>query len=322
MTAFVPLDLTYFVYIVAFVGLLMLVEGLRGAIKSASGTSDRKTARLRQLQGEDMLSGRLVQMRQARRRPLLEKIPYFGNLPQRMLQSGMTMKPHMLLMIAGLSTTSLYLLFQQTLGILPGLIVAPLVGLYLPMAVINIHRKKRLAAFGAQLPEALDLMRRGLSVGHPLNVTIQNVAREMPEPIASEVTLLSNQIAYGDSLQDAVADMAARIDQEDVHYLSAAIQIQHGSGGNLGELLGTLSNVIRQRFAMRRRVASVSAEGRLSAIILTALPFVMYAGTLVTAPDYYTSVMDDPLFWPMCGAIAFFVIGNGLMLKKLISFRF
>ena len=322
MSDFEALHMQYFVYIVGFIGALILFEGLRNFIKSMDSASDRKVSRLRRLQGEDMMAGRLLSLRQNRKVSRLDWIPYFGNLPVRMRQSGMTMKPHMLLMIAGLCTTSLYLLFQQTLGPVAGIIAAPLAGLYLPMAIINIQRKKRISAFTQQLPEALDLMKRGLSVGHPLNVTMRAVAEQMSEPLASEFHLMSNQIEYGDTLVDAVKDMADRLDIEDTHYLSAAIQIQHGSGGNLGELLGTLSSVIRQRFAMRRRVLAVSSEGRISAIILTSLPFVMYGGTLITAPTYYSSVSDDPLFWPMCAAIAFFVIGNGLMMKKLINFKF
>ena len=121
-----------------------------------------------------------------------------------------------------------------------------------------------------QLPDALDLMARGLKVGHPLNTTIRSVANEMPDPIASEFGVVMDQIAYGDDLPDAFAEMADRIDLEDVRYLSVSIGIQHGSGGDLASILMTLSRVIRNRLSMRKRIKAISSEG--SSAMACSLP--------------------------------------------------
>lgn len=322
MNDFVALDLRFFFYILAMIGMMSTFEGLRRLFWTAERDAKVKTARLRKLRGAGGGATTIDQLRKQQDRSILERLPFFGDIPARMRQAGMTLSPRMLIMISALVTSVLYLVAQPRLGVFLAGPLSILVGIFMPMAVVNIFRRRRIESLTKQLPDALDLMRRGLSVGHPLNVTIQNVARTMPDPIASEFTQLSDQVAYGDTLPDAVQDMARRVDQEDMHYLAASVQIQHSTGGDLGEMLGTLASVIRKRYAMRRRIKAVSSEGRISAMILTAMPFVMYGGTLITAPNYYSSVSSDPLFWPMCFAIAFFVIGNGMMLRKLVNFRF
>ncbi len=322
MTQFSSLDIRYFFAVCIVIGVLIALEGVRQLLWGADTGAKSRTRRLQNLTAQTSVDGELGKLRVRVERSALESIPYFGDIPRRMKQAGMTLKPRLLLMISALATAVLFLLLQSYVNAVVAAAAAILIGMILPMSVINIFRKRRIEAFVKALPEALDLMRRGLSVGHPLNVTIQNVSSTLPGPIAEEFAIVAAQIAYGETLQDAVFELAKRMDQEDVYYLAATIQLQHSAGGNLGAVLGTLSKVIRKRFAMRRRIKAVSSEGRISAVILTALPFGMYAGTLLTAPNYYSGVSDDPLFIPMCIGIVFFVVGNGLMLHKLVSFRF
>jgi tight adherence protein B len=125
----------------------------------------------------------------------------------------------------------------------------------------------------AQLPDALDLMARGLKVGHPLNVTVASVATEMSDPIGSEFGLLVDQVSFGTEIADAFADLADRTDLEDTRSLAVSVGIQHGTGGNLARVLNVLAKVIRDRATMRRKITAISAEGRLSAFILSVLPF-------------------------------------------------
>lgn len=162
---------------------------------------------------------------------------------------------------------------------------------------------------------------RGLRIGHPINATIHNVASAMPDPIGTEFARMSEQIAYGENLTDAFFDLADRIDQEDMHYLAVSIGIQHGTGGNLAQMLNTLSKVIRGRGAMRRRVKAVSSEGRISSVILSCLPILIFGFTSVTAPKYYIEVQDDPMFWPMAVVIVVLLVANFLVLRKLTTFR-
>lgn len=322
MNQFSALDPVYFVYIGVCIGILVLAEGLRQTFWSPDGDQRHKTKRLRMLSkgmSADDIIGTL-------RRPMTtsrwQKIPIFGSIPAKMQQAGFTMKPLPFLLICFGVSVVIFLLGQVKLGIPTALACAVTAGLVIPLNVINIVRRRRVEAFSLQLPDALDLMKRGLSVGHPLNVTISNVAKTMKDPIATEFGVVADQIAYGEALPDAFNELASRIDQEDMHYLAASIGIQHGSGGNLGGMFGTLAKVIRKRFAMRRRIKAISSEGRISALLLSAMPFLMYGATTVTAPDYYTSVSDDPKFIWMAGAVVVLVVSNALVLRKLVTFRF
>ncbi len=305
----------YVVLAMLFAGILALCEGIRQAFSNDDASLGQAATRLQRL-GQATAT-----LRAPDAAPFWLKLPFFGNLPVKMRQAGLTVAPQRLLAICAGIAVPVFALFGWRLGVVPGACMAALIALGGPTAWINHMRAKRMMAFSKQLPDALEMMRRGLTVGHPLNVTIATVGREMADPVGEEFRLLADQIAYGDGLVDAVQDMATRIDHEDLHYLSAAVAIQQSAGGNLAAVLATLARVIRMRFSMRRRVKAISSEGRISAIILTALPFLMFGATLITAPTYFSGVSDDPKFLPLAIIVVVLVTGNGLMMKKLVTFR-
>ncbi len=208
--------------------------------------------------------------------------------------------------------------------VLPLHVAAALAGLLtfvLPVTMIRRRGRQRLDLLSRQLPDALDLMARGLTVGHPLNTTVASVASDMKDPIATEFGILVDQVSYGDDLVDAFASFAERTDLEDVRYLAVSVGIQHGTGGNLAEVLKTLSSVIRDRMAMRRRIRAISAEGRLTSKFLSALPLIILGATSITAPTYYSGVAADPAFKPLAIVIAGLVISNYLIMRRLVDFR-
>ncbi|MFK7938197.1 MAG: type II secretion system F family protein [Roseovarius sp.] len=311
----------YLLYIGAAVGFLITFEGIRQSLMGDTSSEAQRARRIEALNDRMALRKTALLKIDAQKSAWWNKIPVYGTLPGKMLQAGMTMKPRAFIGAMVGITLILLFVYSALLGIKTGVLIAALSGPVIPMSVINIIRKKRVEAFSQQLPEALDLMMRGLRVGHPLNVTIANVSENMADPIATEFRIMSDQITYGDDLVDALNDMADRIDQEDMHYLAVSISIQHGTGGNLASMLGTLARVIRGRFAMRRRIKALSAEGRITAIVLSSLPFLMYGATLMTAPDYYSSVQDDPLFIPIAAAIIIFVTANAITMRNLVNFR-
>lgn len=321
MGRFEPIDPVYFLYVGVFVGVVVLFEGLRMFLFGGENAEKTRSKRVRLLNKGMSPDQVLMLLRPAPKKTLLGSIPVYGTLPSKMLQAGMTMKPTVFLAICAAIAVGLFAVATAALGPKPALAIAVLSGMVIPMSIINIIRKKRVQKFALQLPDALELMMRGLRVGHPLNVTISNVAENMPDPIGTEFGLMSDQITYGDDLAAAMADLADRIDQEDMHYLAVSVAIQHGTGGNLAKMLGTLAKVIRQRFAMRRRIKALSSEGRMSATMLSALPVVMYGGTTLTAPDYYAAVQDDPLFMPIAITIVSLVAANWLAMRKLVNFR-
>ena len=181
--------------------------------------------------------------------------------------------------------------------------------------------KKRKAALIKQLPDALDLMSRGLKVGHPLNTTLQSVANEMPDPIGTEFGLVVDQVAYGEELTTAIRNMGERVEEEDIQYLAVALTMQHGTGGDLAGILRTLAAVIRARMSLRRKIKAISAEGRMTAYILSSIPVGIALVMTIMTPEYYGSVMHYPVFWPVMTVIGVAIVLNAIILFKLVNFR-
>ena len=231
--------------------------------------------------------------------------------------------------------TKLMLMFVATGLIIAGLVFSftdqdmvktamalPLGGFVLPVMVLRMRRNQRQEKFALQFPEAIELIVRSLKAGHPVPVAMSMVAREMPDPIGTEFGMMADEVTYGADLVTALANMQARVGQEDLPLFVTAVSIQSSTGGNLREILQNLTDVIRQRIKMRRKIRSISAEGRISAVFLTAMPVLLFVALNFISPDYYGSVWGKPMTtWGLVGAAAWLGVGN-LMMKKMISFRF
>ncbi|MEX5729746.1 tight adherence protein B [Rhodovulum iodosum] len=315
-------EILFVVYVLVFVGVLLAFEGLRQALMYNSSDAAARNRRLRAMRRGASTAEVLELLRPPKQGGLLGLIPYFGNLRQLLSQAGLTISPPVFIAICLLSSVPVYIFASRYVD--PGLAAmgAIAVVLFFPMALVYDARKKRMEKLEKQLPDALDLMARGLRVGHPLNATVASVAQEMPDPIGSEFGILLDQVSYGDDIATGFADLAERIGTEDVQMLSVSVGIQHGTGGNLARILEVLAQVIRDRSTMRRKIRALSSEGRLSANILSALPVLIYAIMSVLVPSFYGDIKDDPLFLPIAIAIVTLVFLNFIMLKKLVNFDF
>lgn len=201
-------------------------------------------------------------------------------------------------------------------------IALPVGGFVLPVMALRMRRNRRQAKFALQFPEAIELIVRSLKAGHPVPVAMGMVAREMADPIGTEFGMMADEVTYGADLVTALCNMQVRVGQEDLPLFVTAVSIQSSTGGNLREILQNLTDVIRQRIKMRRKIRSISAEGRISAIFLTAMPLLLFAALNVMSPGYYGSVWGKPMTtWGLVGAATWLGVGN-LMMKKMISFRF
>lgn len=201
------------------------------------------------------------------------------------------------------------------------LLALPLCGAGLPVMVLRYLRKRRRRKFEEQLPEAIDVMVRGLRAGHPLPVAIAMVAREMDDPIGTEFGLTGDELTYGLDLDGAMNQMSARVGQDDFALVVTAICIQAKTGGNLSELLGNLSKVLRARFKMRRRVTAITAEGRMSAIGLSMLPFLVFGSLLLFAPNFYGELWDEPkIHYGLGGAAVAMMVGN-IIMYRMVNFK-
>ncbi len=164
-----------------------------------------------------------------------------------------------------------------------------------PLLWLKFLRSRRQKKFGAQFPDALDIIVRSLRAGHPVPVAITMVGREMADPCGSEFGIVADEITYGADLEGAMRNLYFRVGQDDLPLFVTAVAIQGSTGGNLSEILENLSGVIRLRFKMRRKVRALAAEGRASAIILASLPIAVFAIVNLLAPDFYSSVWHHDL---------------------------
>lgn len=164
-----------------------------------------------------------------------------------------------------------------------------------PLLWLKSLRSRRQKKFGAQFPDALDIIVRSLRAGHPVPVAITMVGREMADPCGSEFGIVADEITYGSDLEGAMRNLYFRVGQDDLPLFVTAVAIQGSTGGNLSEILENLSGVIRLRFKMRRKVRALASEGRASATILASLPIAMFGIINVVAPDFYSSVWQHDL---------------------------
>lgn len=310
------------IYVGIFLGMLIAFEGIRQILSRSESAKESRNRRLRLIAKGASTEDVLNLLKPTQTQWIYAPIPYLGSLPVMLRQAGISMKPSIFLTLSLVASFGVAA-FASTVLILPlALAIAFLLCMALPIWIVRIASRKRMHKLEQQLPEALDLMARGLIVGHPLNATAAAVASEMSDPIASEFGVITDQIAYGDELVDAFLDFAERTDLEDVRYLAISVAIQHGTGGDLGHVLQTMAKVIRDRISMRKRILAISSEGRLTSIFLSVLPIVIFSATSFMTPGYYTGVADDPLFRPFAAIVIGLVIANFLVLRRLVDFRF
>jgi tight adherence protein B len=191
-----------------------------------------------------------------------------------------------------------------------------IVAVLLPLLWLRRARKRRVAKFEMQLPDTLDMIVRSLRAGHPTTVAIALVAREMPDPIGTEFGIVSDEITFGLSLEQAARKLSERVGFEGLNLLSVSLSIQAKTGGNLTEILANLAKVLRERRKLRMKIRSLSAEGRMSAIMISLFPLVMFGILALIAPSYYGDVWDNPLIFPV-----FIIFGAWALLGDFIMYR-
>ncbi|HYA06384.1 MAG TPA: type II secretion system F family protein [Xanthobacteraceae bacterium] len=238
------------------------------------------------------------------------------------LQSGLTVGLTRLAVIVAVGSVLAFGVVMAVRGsVVEAAVAALLAATALPYLALHMLRSRRQKKFGAQFPDALDIIVRSLRAGHPVPIAITMVGREMPDPIGSEFGVVADEITYGADLETAMRNLYCRLGSDDLPLFVTAVAIQGSTGGNLGEILENLSGVIRQRFKMRRKIHALAAEGRASAMILSALPIGMFAVIQFIAPDFYGSVWNEHLTKVLLfGAGGWMAFGN-LIMFKMVNFK-
>jgi tight adherence protein B len=187
---------------------------------------------------------------------------------------------------------------------------------------LRFKRERRILRFSEQLPDVVDVIVRSLKAGHPLPVSLALVAREMPDPAGTEFGIASDEITYGLDSSAALQNLARRVGGSDLLFVVMSTTIQAQTGGNLSDILTRLSKLIRDRFRLRRKIHSITAEGRFSAVALTIMPVALFGLVSLISPSYYGDVWNEPVFRiAMAVAVVMLVIGNFVM-RRMTKFKY
>lgn len=241
-----------------------------------------------------------------------------------LVQSGLaiTLARFLMIVVAACLLVSAGLVALTALPIPASLAIGVALGVLIPYLSVRFIRNRRITEFSTQLPDALDVVVRSLRSGHPVPTALALVGREMADPIGSEFGLTTDELTYGMDLPRALQNLSARVGVADMSLLVTAVSLQATAGGNLGEVLENLSRVLRDRFQLRRKVRSLSAEGRFSAYGLTILPIVIALAIYLPNPRYYTDVWHQPIFQLAMGGLVVWKIIGDLMIYKMINFKY
>jgi tight adherence protein B len=313
------------IYGVIFIAVLVLVEGLYltvfGKSISLNARVNRRLALLEKGAGREEV---LEQLRKEMTQHLKSRsVPLYSMLADKAQKANIAFSPRQLVMImGGLSALAFMgLTFGTSSEIAVRLLVSLVMGVGGVYVWINSKAKKRMAMIEEQLPDAVELMVRSLRVGHPFSSAINIVAREVPDPLGTEMGMIADEAAYGRDMGEALKAMAERMDMQDLRFLAVAVNIQQQAGGNLAEILDGLAKVIRSRFKLFRRVKAITAEAKWSGTFLSFFPVLALVGINVAEPNYYDKVKDTPVFIPACLVVAGFLIANIFVMKALVNIK-
>ena len=237
-------------------------------------------------------------------------------------QAGLSMTVGTLLLSAACFAVFGYFIVQLlTLSAMLGM-AAAFIMFWVPFMYVKRKKTQRLRKFEEQFPEAIDLIGRALRAGHAFTTGLVMVAEEIPKPVGEEFKLLYDRQNFGMPFPDAMKAFAARIPILDARFFVTAVLTQRETGGNLGEVLDNLANVIRERFKVKRQVRVLTAHGRITGWVLAGLPPGLAAAMFAMAPGHLQLLTRDPLGVQMIVAgLTLQVIGT-LIIRKLVDIRY
>lgn len=313
------------IYIGIFVGIIMLVEGVYlavfGKTISLNARVNRRLAMLEKgTSREDVLAKLRKELDQHKG---AVKIPLYSLIAEKAQKANIAFTPQQLILVMiGLGVAAFIGLTILTTAALPiRILISVGMGVGGVFYWVSSKAKKRLAMLEEQLPDAVELMVRSLRVGHPFVSAVNTVSREMADPLASELGIIADEAAYGRDISEAIRAMAERLDIQDLRFLAVAVGIQQKSGGNLAEILQGLAEVIRARFKLFRKVKAITAEAKWSGMFLSFFPILCLIGINVMQPDYYSEVMESPVFIPAAAVVAVMLGVNMIFMRILVNIK-
>ena len=323
------MDYLYFVFAtLIFVAVVLLIEGVYVAWNSSKGPEAQRLMRRVQAMSSttaDKTAVSITKKRVESASPILERLmatlPHAARLERLLAQSGKQWT------VGGFAAGSLAAALAAWAAAVwfalpfPLQLASAALALSLPYQLVLRARNKRLIQIEKQLPDALDLMGRALRAGHAFPTALKMVGDEMKEPIGIEFATAFDEVNFGVSMGDALMGMANRVDSTDLRYFVVAVLIQRETGGNLSELLDSISKIIRERLKLLGQIRVLSAEGRMSAWVLGLLPFGAGGVIQLTNPKFLAVLFTDPAGQKMVGFAMFMMVLGFFVMRKIIRIR-
>lgn len=201
------------------------------------------------------------------------------------------------------------------------LVIAGGIAVVIPLSYVSMRAQSRRKQVEEQFPIALDVFVRALRSGHPIAAAIELLTEELADPIGSEFGIVADEIAYGAYLTEALDAMAERWDNSDMRMFVVSLAVQRETGGNLAEILESLARVIRERAVMYMKVRALSAEGRLTGLMLTVLPVFTLIGMFLVNPSFYLETAVDPIFIIGFSFLILLFLAGVLWIRRLTDLK-
>lgn len=247
----------------------------------------------------------------------------FINIPQSVrddiVASGIMLRTEEFVMIwIALVFFPALLLYIFGTGVLLSICVALVMGI-LPPFYVKLMSKKRLELFGVQLGEALPLMSNGLRAGFSFEQTLASVAKDMPDPISQEITKSCRELSMGVPLEKVLNSLTERTKNKDLELLTSAVLIQRKVGGNLADILETISETIQERIRLRNHVKTITAQGKYSGYLIGAIPIFLYLTFSVISPSYMSVMYTSTYGYVLSALVVVLEIIAFIIIKKMIT---
>jgi tight adherence protein B len=322
------MDLYNILILLVFLAVVLVIEGIYSLWTSYKGPEASKIERRMRVMSAGAHGGAetsLLKKRLLSDTPFLEhillSIPRINTLDRLLVQSGLEMK---LATFLGISLAfAIAAFFVTNFLVLPPIAIIAIVVFAgcLPYFYLLYRKEKRLKRFDEQLPDALDLIGRGVRAGNALPAALKMVGDEMADPVAGEFRIAFDEVNYGFSMQDALTNLATRVPSSDLRYFVVAVIIQRETGGNLAELLDNIAALIRARHKLYGQIRVLSAEGKLSAWILTFLPIVLALVINILNPEFMQVLWTDKAGIKMIIGVVIMMVLGILWMRKIIKIR-
>ncbi len=253
--------------------------------------------------------------------PIEQFVSQFLNLKAFLYQAGWKMSPTKFIAICGitgLASAVVYVVASPFKTITPAILV---VGCLMPILVLLFAKKRRMRKFASQLPQSLDLISQALRAGQSLSAGLQLVAQQTSDPLGPEFMNCFEQQNFGVPLEQALIEMTERIPNIDLQFFATTVVLQRQTGGDLAEILDKISKLIRERFTIWGQIQALTGEGRLSGIVLLALPPGLFLVMLKLNYEYIMKLFTHPLGQKMLIFAIVMQLLGALAIKKIITIK-